>query len=59
MREMPVHVLVRDFPESLPLLRATLPSLDQCGALPLKEAAQDIDSLLDHLDKLLRWRGRA
>lgn len=58
--EWPVHRVVRDFPETLPLLRALDLDARAVGAQPLRAAAgARWPSVRDGLEAALAWRRRA
>ena len=57
IRRMPVHVMVRDYPESLAPLLARGVDLDLAGTSPV-EAVADPD-LIAEVEKAIAWRPQA
>lgn len=53
---LPVHVVVRRWPETLPLLRERLPSVEEAGAHPLSAVGDDPEGLLEAVLEATRWR---
>lgn len=54
----PLHVLVRDFPELLPLFRSEGLDLTESGAEPLGSVTASPADLLDRIEAALGWRER-
>lgn len=54
---LPVHVVVRDFPETLGVFRAGGVDVAERGGDPVAEAAgEDVEALLDALTAAVAWR---
>ena len=56
--ELPVHVVVRDFPETLQVLRSAPGYSPQWGACRIAYLEADVDVLLDGIESSTSWRGR-
>lgn len=54
---LPVNVLVRDFPETLAVLRDAGVDVPRFGGGPVAEATDDASALLDALRQTIAWRG--
>lgn len=54
---LPVHVVVRRWPETLPVLRERLRSVEDAGARPLSAAGEDPEALLEAIHEATGWRG--
>ena len=59
LRSWPIRELVRDFPELLPLLRASVPDLDSAGGRTLLELFGEGEGAGPVLNKVLEWRRSA
>ena len=56
---LPVHVLIRDYPELIPILRSRGLSLVESGGLTLDEAlGPDREGLEEEISQALGWRLR-
>lgn len=56
---LPVHVVARDYPESLAVFRRVGVDVPRRGGVPISEAVRgDAGPLLDALLEATRWRGR-
>lgn len=55
----PVHVVVREFPETLAVLRREGVDVPRVGGRPVAEATDEPDALLDALERALAWRRAA
>lgn len=53
---LPVHVVVRRWPETLSVLRGRLASLEEAGARPLSAVGDDPRALLEAVLEATRWR---
>lgn len=53
---LPVHVIVRRWPETLPVLRECLPSLEADGGRPLSDVVGEAGPVLEALLETTRWR---
>ncbi|MFV2005913.1 MAG: hypothetical protein ACC667_00625 [Longimicrobiales bacterium] len=55
--EMPVNVVVRDFPETLRVLGSAPGFSPKWGALRIADLEADVDALLDGIESATSWRG--
>lgn len=56
--ELPVNVVVRDFPETLRVLGRAQGYSPKWGALRVADLEADVDALLDGIESATSWRGR-
>ncbi len=56
--ELPVNVVVRDFPETLRVLGSAPGYSSKWGALRIADLEADVDALLDGIESATSWRGR-
>ena len=56
---LPLHVVVRRWPETLPLLREHLPSVAEVGGEALSGIVGEADGLLEAILEVTRWREEA
>ncbi len=56
--ELPVNVVVRDFPETLHVLGRAPGYSPKWGALRIADLEADVDALLDAIESATSWRGR-
>ena len=54
----PLHVLVRDYPEVLSVLRAAGVDVRQHGPATLQEVSPSASALLDAIENVTAWRRR-
>lgn len=55
--ELPVNVVVRDFPETLRVLGSVPGYSSKWGALRIADLEADVDALLDGIESATSWRG--
>ena len=55
--EMPLHVIVRDYPETLAVLRAAGIDVRAHGSEPLRGVAPESTALVDDIARVISWRG--
>ncbi len=56
--ELPVNVVLRDFPETLRVLGRAPGYSPKWGALRIADLEADVDGLLDAIESATSWRGR-
>ena len=57
LSELAVHVVVRDFPETLHVLRSAPGYSPHWGACRIVDLEADVDALLDGIESATSWRG--
>ena len=55
--ELPVNVVLRDFPETLRVLGRAPGYSPKWGALRISDLEADVDALLDAIEAATSWRG--
>lgn len=56
LTSLPLHVLVRDYPETLAVLRARGVSLTEHGGVPLSRTGGDVATLQEEILRVTAWR---
>ena len=56
LAEMPLHVVIRDYPETLAVCRRLGVDVPARGGRPVAEASDDAASLIDAIEETIAWR---
>ncbi len=56
--ELPMNVVVRDFPETLRVFGSAPGYSPRWGALRIADLEADVDTILDGIESVTSWRGQ-